>query len=490
MVKANKKLIFAAVVVVLIIFILRFEQIMRPFIFYRSHGHFFGQKPYEYYSRPAFTERMYGHQKYNMSRCKYPHFPLARPRADGSVNWDTGAYPKVEVAYATPLRIHIYRSRFHTTMHFEWLWNSILHNDGEDLSRGEEHRKGKTSPRSKTLRKDNIQLIHVSNVKDLKAIADRGELQTLFVVSASYFLEDLAREFFAHSIPVVPMGTLVTHAESCMATDPAKLPLVDPSTPNTRYGKAARSPADYLYEYVFLTYGDCDLVDNERVRLWPLGPDTNILAMLDDGTMPEILPMVERKLDINMVGSLRSTKPTRPQAMFAMSDVCSSGRSCREITGLTPYAILGSLGDSLGVGDAIQVWGAQHIPNEYRSIMFQSRLTLSPAGTAPECGRTLEAIMAGSVPVIEEWFEEGVSPNHGANFKCMAADNNAFFREGRAPALWVVDWRRDLPRVVAILDRPAQLQQMQDNMAVWYAGLVAHLRRLWVGQAHLYLRTS
>ena len=62
------------------------------------------------------------------------------------------------------------------------------------------------------------------------------------------------------------------------------------------------------------------------------------------------------RYDLSMIASLRKAKITRAQAIMAFQELCRTGLSCVQRTGLSLYALLGSLDDLLGLDYAIQTW--------------------------------------------------------------------------------------------------------------------------------------
>eukprot|EP00048_Salpingoeca_helianthica_P003954 m.72263 g.72263 ORF g.72263 m.72263 type:complete len:503 (-) comp12984_c0_seq1:22-1530(-) len=461
--------------------------------FHDHYGHFLGSKPYEYYSRQAFNERVWGDVSYNMSSCTYQHFPVAERRADGTVMWNTPKLnPLADQHRARHITIHLYRNRTHTPLILEWLWHSILDDEAVVL---QEHHK-KYFPRY------NVTVVRINTPHELQQAAERREIQYLLLMTSYWCFPAVQKFLSEHRIPIVPMGAIMMSDEGCNNPPDIHILRHRPVPPNAKnvppsysystspvvYGRPGE-PHEYLLDYLFLTYGDCHQVDNTRVRLWPLGPDINVLTALDANTMPKGIPMMsEREYDASLIGSLRSQKISRVQAIIAFREMCKQfGYACVERTGLSMYAVLGSLDDVFHTNYAIQSYFAQHFPDDYMRLLFETRLTLSPAGTTSECGRSMEAVMGGSIPVIEVWKEEGISPLSGPGYKCLARDHYSFYADSNAPVLWAKDWREAEPLMVEVLSNPKRLQQRQAALHRWYQGLLTHLRTLWFSQARAYL---
>jgi hypothetical protein len=468
------------------------DPILNIIVFKEHYDHYLGQKPYEFYSRKAFNARRWGNVSYDMSSCKYKHFPVAHKRPDGAIAWDTPHLNPLAAQHrARHLTIHIFRNRTHTPLILEWLWHSIL-DDEEVVVRAHN---------TKFFPRYNVTVVRCNNAEELKAAAGRNEIEYLLLISSVWRFDEVQSFLSEHRIPVVPMGAVMMSDEGCSNPKDLHLMRHDPVPPNARnappngkpastvvYGKPGK-PHEYLLDFLFLTYGDCDRVDNKRVRLWPLGPDINVLTALDANTMPKDTPsMSEREYDASLIGSLRMQKISRAQAIIAFRELCKANRlSCVERTGLSLYAVLGSLDDLFHTNYAIQSWVAQHFPDDYMRLLFETRLTLSPSGTTSECGRTMESVMGGSIPVIEVWREEGISPLSGPGFKCLAADHYSFYSDSHAPVLWAEDWRESEKLITDMLASPRRLAQMQSDLRKWYRSLLTHLRTLWFSQARAFL---
>ena len=78
----------------------------------------------------------------------------------------------------------------------------------------------------------------------------------------------------------------------------------------------------------------------------------------------------------------------------------------------------------------------------YLSHLRNSKLTLCPLGLNPEQYRIYEAIMAGSVPVIEDpqYLLPGrnIHPAYGKLWRCAPSDFHRLLKDTRAPVIWWV----------------------------------------------------
>lgn len=434
--------------IVLILLFASYHFILSPlldaWVYKKSYGHFYGEKDYEYYSRTAYNKQKWGDARYNLSSCKFHHFPI---KFLTQLPYDYSKSPQ-------NLRVFIYRFG---ELQMEWLWNTVLQSHGQV-----QH-----SENIRFLPEFGLEIVRLNSRKEL--VQHANEIETLFIIfSDTEYVEYFATHLAAAGVrSTAKIGAFMLNAEYCMA--PTWVP------------KAIESGQ---IQFLLMAYGDCDIVDNKRVFLWPMGPFVNALGALDAGTLPaHPQPMSKRKIDASLIASLRMAKPSRPQAMMSLQEVCSIERwNCVQRTGFTIYSILGDIGKALGeqYHYAVQRWFGAHWLTEYMGIMWNSKLTLCPSGSNPNSYRIMEAIMMGTIPIIEDWQEEGVSPLYGPKFKCLRDDNMAFLRDTHAPVFWVRDFREDLASVMDILHEPAELQAMQDHLMKWYSALVTHLRLMWI----------
>ena len=244
---------------------------------------------------------------------------------------------------------------------------------------------------------------------------------------------------------------------------------------------ASHGKLDYRIAFGFVTYGDCALVDGVHWRVWPLGPRT--LSGFPARMHPRSSPrMAERTHDLNMVMTYTLDKPSRMQAWLATQPWCEGWiwpqLSCH--TGVAWFAvakIIEAIDRNLGT----QLSGAFLVESAARSYvdtLKKSKLTLSPSGKNPEQYRIYEAIMAGSVPVVEDpEVQPGtfLHPSYPATFRCMPDDIHRVIKATRAPVIYVRDWETDLDRILAEMS-DQQLQEKQDALAAWYDGFVLGLR--------------
>jgi hypothetical protein len=490
------------------------DRLIDLHLFHKAHDSW-SSAPYEYYGRAATTRRLLGHAhdltRDNHAACTFPHFNITIGdigpvlTAELTSQQDQGPPPTVTTVYVV---------RHQTVMLLEWIWFSVLgdgmHADPEPDGDGD----GDVPPRAAAAVVDGIDPVTGAPSKlfpahglrfvlvdyDLRLLSRAGTSVRRVILIAEASLREAIADIDA-ALPdrapreAVRFGVLLIGTESCAGAPHPLSTAVDPLQLQR-------------VRYAFVTYGECTQLDNDRVRLWPLGPDTNALVAMRQeaartGTFAAVQAparppaMTERRIDLNMIGSYREAKPTRVQAIMAMTDVCNGPSSapplrCERYTGLAhlAFSASGSIDRALGI-NRLQPAVAD-LFGGYTDILRDSRLTLSPAGSTAECGRTWEALVFGSIPVVEHWREGGASPLY-PNFRCLPADHHAFLRDEAdpAPVLWVDDWRRDLPPIVqAMRDDPAALEQRQRALSRWYRRLLRHLHRLWMASARKYLTSD
>jgi hypothetical protein len=102
-------------------------------------------------------------------------------------------------------------------------------------------------------------------------------------------------------------------------------------------------------------------------------------------------------------------------------------------------------------------------PPEMYDIYKKAVFVLSGRGNVTlDCFRIYEAIIAGAIPVIVGSEEE-----IGATFRYAA---------GRIPCVYATSWEGAATKCAALLSAPGQLQNMQDELRVWWKSQIAYLR--------------
>lgn len=268
--------------------------------------------------------------------------------------------------------------------------------------------------------------------------------------------------------------------------------------------------------FAFLTYGDCNLVNNVDTFMWPLG------VMLSDGFPSnfhiEYNPAVaSRTLLLNLIASFTTRKPTRIQAYIAGREECNvrKGVECvlsAQGTGdsyLDQIDAVMSVSRSPSIAVALEsllytpTFTPCSSPNQahcsssrYVRSLRSSIFTLCPQGNNPESYRAWEAIMSGSIPIIDEWpmrmRNHPLSfyhPAYGTDFACDW-NNDVYYwiKSTDAPVLWIKeDWRKDLRE---ILDQYRignntdwdKLTKHQLKLKEWFQALKRHLQLLLISQ--------
>jgi hypothetical protein len=116
--------------------------------------------------------------------------------------------------------------------------------------------------------------------------------------------------------------------------------------------------------------------------------------------------------------------------------------------------------------------------SQYLPLLLQSTFTLCPAGKNPEQYRIWEAIMAGSIPIIERPHfpsQPELHPAYGAHMRCTDFDVHRVLRKYRAPVLYVEDWRQ-LPQLISSLSSH-DIAARRRELRLWFRELKRRLRR-------------
>eukprot|EP00042_Codosiga_hollandica_P047477 m.515635 g.515635 ORF g.515635 m.515635 type:complete len:315 (+) comp57463_c0_seq30:1244-2188(+) len=239
---------------------------------------------------------------------------------------------------------------------------------------------------------------------------------------------------------------------------------------------------DPRLRFAFLTYGDCRIVDYNQFFQWPLGPAATFPPRLNPMLSP---PMTEREYGLSMLVTFHRDKPTRMQARLAVETVCNSDINCKIGDTYFLELMLARVERFFGMS----LWSRSPVESttRYVSILRNSKLTLCPSGKNPEQYRYWEAIMCGSIPVIEDLpadvmpFGKYVDPAYGTEWRCLPQDIHRFLKETHAPVLFVKDWSTDLPKIVqeylVAEDGMQRLAARQADLAKWYQTFLVPLLR-------------
>jgi hypothetical protein len=115
---------------------------------------------------------------------------------------------------------------------------------------------------------------------------------------------------------------------------------------------------------------------------------------------------------------------------------------------------------------------------EYLPLLTSSTFTLCPAGKNPEQYRIWEAMMAGSIPIVED-TEVGDHPDmhsaYAARFRCGSLDIHRVLKKYRAPVVWIRDWR-DLPAIVGGMGDD-EVREKRVALKTWFRELKVELKR-------------
>ena len=260
-----------------------------------------------------------------------------------------------------------------------------------------------------------------------------------------------------------------------------------------------RRDIDERMTFVAQTYGDCrlnphwdqleprslpsiDPIDmQQRIVYWPLGPSV-------ESGFPSRLPELEmdrdnddeRPLLVNMMVSITVEKPTRMQAWLEATKYCESlpqgacylhsndfiSRVIRAFDTFTSLPINRFLSF---VNPTI---------TNYLPILSSSDFTLCPAGKNPEQYRIWEAIMAGSIPIVEDPAITETSemhPAYGSAFRCTPVDMHRVLKKYGAPVVFVKDWR-ELAGIVNGMGKETRAEKRRE-LQKWFRELKRELER-------------
>ena len=255
--------------------------------------------------------------------------------------------------------------------------------------------------------------------------------------------------------------------------------------------------------FVFIPYGDCRL-DARAVSftetsdystplppaiIWPLGPSmiNSFPSVIQPMSTPNI---TERSTALNLMVTYSTEKPTRMQAWIYADAFC---RSQSHLTSSLPRQCTLDYSDTIfkmaseidrAIGTSFQTSGLVRSPTEqYVPALKNSIFTLCPAGKNAESYRIWEAIMAGSIPVIERTTlgdDEHtndiitVHPSYGTKYGCRQDDEHSILTINNAPVIFIDQWS-DLDTIMADMTINT-LQNQQHALRQWYTQLLSALR--------------
>ncbi|KAF1333168.1 hypothetical protein FI667_g2981, partial [Globisporangium splendens] len=251
-------------------------------------------------------------------------------------------------------------------------------------------------------------------------------------------------------------------------------------------------------KFGLLPYGDCSLVDGERFSVIPLGPsfEHGFPINTHDTAIPSV---VNRKYLLNLMVSWTVEKPTRIQAMMSALEVCNGDTSHHRCIIEHNDLMFKALQQvDARVGTNLR-WMLSSAPNAYVETLKQSMFTLCPHGKNPEQYRIWEALAAGSIPIIEEFPQQSLPgtfyhPSYPTTWKCVPEDIHGVLKQLNAPVLFVRDWQRDLPRIIASYvsreNGMNELVALQQRAKQWYLRLGNHLQADFIHKSLLHFKAA
>ena len=253
---------------------------------------------------------------------------------------------------------------------------------------------------------------------------------------------------------------------------------------------------------IFTTYGDCHLnpsyhqlgdtplpnaqpIDmQQNVIYWPLGPSvehgfpSRMVREEEDAGSAERA----RSLLLNLQVSINPEKSSRMQAWMETKRYCEahSAVRCYNHNNDLVWKIVNGVDAFTGLSLHTALPIENPTDTQYLPLLANSTYTLCPAGKNPEQYRIWEALMVGSIPVIEDpsggWGDEPfIHPAYGVQHRCTRYDVHRVLKKYRAPVVFVSDWRQ----LGGVLDgaSEAQVVRRRGELKDWFRELKRELRR-------------
>jgi hypothetical protein len=244
------------------------------------------------------------------------------------------------------------------------------------------------------------------------------------------------------------------------------------SIPNISYGAIFLGDEDcenlFLDDprllFAFTTYGRCAKYPQNLKHwdIWPLGPKVHspfrkpvsLFKYKNKNRLKKVPPWHNRHVFLYNVMTITPSKLSRMQAQLTAERLCK-GHFCLLNNRLSLLRFLLFPSSQL------------HYEN-----LIQSKFTLCPFGNNPENYRIWEAILAGSLPIVEDRiFKIGY---------CDSANQHAVLRKFNAPVFFVDDWDRDLPLLLNNTDD--FFIQKQRELLHWTNNFCSHLLQTLIAQ--------
>ena len=218
--------------------------------------------------------------------------------------------------------------------------------------------------------------------------------------------------------------------------------------------------------FYFMVYGPSmfRLANNSntsaRIMLWPLGPSYGRGIKHEDHVDDALAGPVglRRPISCNFIGSTHRERPIRLRVLEILGMANHSHWNCH----------------SSSRPKFVQMHNERGSDQErYVSVLHNSDFTLCPAGYNAEAYRIYEAMLLGSVPVLEY---NVTRKKIDAKYHC--AFTYEFIKDLNAPVVWVDDWEQLEPVMEALLrETPEQIYQRRLAVIRWYRVYKDELKR-------------
>ena len=296
--------------------------------------------------------------------------------------------------------------------------------------------------------------------------------------------------------------------------------------------ESLRQSLDDRLTYTMQTYGDCRLnaqwndlnettLPSSRpvdvlnpIAYWPLGPKTisgfpsRLPEQEVEGNEDEVRPLL-----LNLQVSINQEKATRMQTWLVTTEYCRSlpsgscyihnndftysQRTHPIVTSPSSFyrcvvtqrsAVVWLCCVCVEVVSVIENYSsiplrslpmfANPTSTEYLPLLTSSTFTLCPAGKNPEQYRIWEAMMAGSIPIIEDptvSMTPSMHSAYAASFRCTPLDVHRVLKKYKAPVIFIKDWR-ELPSLLNGMGEK-EVAEKRREIKRWFRELKVELRR-------------
>jgi hypothetical protein len=412
----------------------------------------FFKHDYEWYSASATALR------------KFPHLSPHLPQCDASALLLPHHHPTILDTRLNHIDVYVCYGKSRFIPLFPYFWNTILIADPSRNNHVDQQTSSNEMKRFVFHHNITFHIFPVewlSNEAALKRFQSNNPLQLQNLLIVSEFTDQAQ--------------TLINEFNTVFPTEIKQVGLIAFGNEDCR-SESFRSFSELgqHVKFAFSTYGVCSF--QEGVGYWPLGPKTEdgFPSFFNPFSTPDVL---RRKYWINLMVSYTAEKPTRFQALLVLEKYCQESTqpcylsSSSVVVPSTKNWFIEHFFVQKSAESSFEEEEEKEINQDYVDLLSESVFTACPLGKNPESYRIWEAMLAGSIPIVEKpsldvWNPaHDLHPSYGDRFDCV--EIHPILKHYHAPVLYVSEWKE----VVEILEfyrlHPLELLHLQQRNRQW-----------------------